>query len=304
MADRVLLVDDNLTNLQVLYQALEVEGYELLVAQSGEEALAIAMEAKPALVLLDINMPGIDGYETCRRLKAAEETAGATVVFLSARGALDDKLVGFDSGAVDFISKPFQFEEVVARVRKHLEAWHREQGLESEKRELEAKLGEGFREMDVKLVRELISTGETDAVEFKSTLRKNLHTNKLDKKMENASLKTLAGFLNTAGGWLFVGVKDDGDAIGMESDGFPNEDKMLLYLISMVSNHLGGDVVQSVKAGVVSVDDQRVLAIQCLRSVEPVYFRRENEEHFYVRAGPSTQSLSLSETVAYLAGRQ
>ena len=129
--DGVLLVDDNLDNLQVLYQALEEEGYELLLAQSGEEALATAGEADPAVVLLDINMPGLDGYATCRRLKADPETRRAVVVFLSAHGALDDKLEGFECGAVDFIEKPFQFEEVVARVKVHLAAYHRERELEA-----------------------------------------------------------------------------------------------------------------------------------------------------------------------------
>ena len=84
--DRLLLVDDNPTNLQVLFQALEDEGYELLVAQSGEEAIATAKEAQPQLILLDINMPGIDGYETCRRLKDDLATRDAVIIFLSARG--------------------------------------------------------------------------------------------------------------------------------------------------------------------------------------------------------------------------
>ena len=83
--DRILMVDDNPTNLQVLFQGLENEDYELLIAQSGEDALAIAREAHPQLILLDINMPGIDGYETCRRLKADSQTADSVVIFLSAR---------------------------------------------------------------------------------------------------------------------------------------------------------------------------------------------------------------------------
>lgn len=303
MDDRVLLVDDNPTNLQVLYQALEREGYELLVAQSGEEALRISRDAQPALILLDINMPGIDGYETCRRLKADEKTAGATVVFLSARGELDDKLAGFDCGAVDYISKPFQFEEVVARVKLHLEAWHRERGLEAQNKDLEAKLASGFREMDAAAVREIIAAGENDSVEFKSTLRKNLHTNKPDKRLENACLKTMAGFLNSAGGVLVVGVSDDGGIHGLEDDGFANEDKLLLHVTGLVANHLGGEVAALVRASVILLEGKEVLAVQCLQSAVPVYFRRDNEEHFFVRAGPSSRSLSPSETVAYLEGR-
>jgi adenylate cyclase len=119
--NQVLLVDDNPTNLQVLYQALEEQGFELLIAMSGAEALEIAKEAQPALILLDINMPGMDGFETCERLKAAPDTREIVVIFLSARDAVQDKVQGLKLGAVDYVSKPFQFEEVVARVNTQLE---------------------------------------------------------------------------------------------------------------------------------------------------------------------------------------
>ena len=119
--NQVLLVDDNPTNLQVLSQALEEQGYELLIAMSGEEALGIAREARPPLILLDINMPGMDGFETCRRLKADPVTRGSVVIFLSARSEVKDKVKGLRLGAVDYVSKPFEFEEVVARVNTQLE---------------------------------------------------------------------------------------------------------------------------------------------------------------------------------------
>ncbi len=118
---KVLLVDDNPTNLQVLYQALEEQGYELLIALSGQEALDIAASAHPALILLDINMPEMDGFETCRRLKANDETKECVVIFLSARDSVSDKVEGLKLGAVDYVSKPFQFEEVVARVETQME---------------------------------------------------------------------------------------------------------------------------------------------------------------------------------------
>ena len=118
--EQVLLVDDNPTNLQVLYQALEAEGHELLIALNGEEALEIAANAQPALILLDINMPVMDGFETCRRLKADAATSEIVVIFLSARDSVADKVEGLKLGAVDYGSKPFQFEEVVARVHTQL----------------------------------------------------------------------------------------------------------------------------------------------------------------------------------------
>ena len=117
---RILLVDDDATNLDVLRQTLGSSSYRLFVARNGEEALNVARRAKPLLILLDVVMPGIDGYETCRRLKDDPETRDAAVIFLSALADPKDKVRGFEAGAVDFITKPVQPEEVIARVNTHL----------------------------------------------------------------------------------------------------------------------------------------------------------------------------------------
>ncbi len=119
-AFQILLVDDNPTNLQVLYKALEAEGHELLIAMNGAEALEIARSAQPTLILLDINMPGLDGFETCEQLKADPLTADSAIIFLSARDSVDDKVRGLEIGGVDYISKPFQFQEVIARVQTQI----------------------------------------------------------------------------------------------------------------------------------------------------------------------------------------
>ena len=119
-AGKILLVDDEATNLHVLRETLAGPNYHLFVARSGEEALKVARRAKPSLVLLDVVMPGIDGYETCRRLKEDPDTRDAAVIFLSALNDPKDQVRGFEAGAVDFISKPVQAEEVVARVNTHL----------------------------------------------------------------------------------------------------------------------------------------------------------------------------------------
>ncbi|NRB74528.1 MAG: response regulator [Verrucomicrobiales bacterium] len=295
--NHILLVDDNLDNLQVLFQALENEGYELLLAQSGEEALRIAREVQPPLVLLDINMPGMDGYETCRQLKADPVTDKANIIFLSAHGSLDDKLTGFEAGAVDFVQKPFQFEEVIARVRIQLAAYYRERSLEKNA----ASSGEGaFTNLDENRLKEVLAGGEGDSVEFKSTLRHNLHTGKTDKKIENASLKTIAAFLNTSGGFLFVGVDDEGNALGLEPDGFPNQDRFLLHFSNLVHSHLGGEFAPFIRGAIVIVERKEVLAVECLPSPEPVYFRRDQDEVFFVRSGPSTKTLLPSEVVAWV----
>lgn len=119
-SEQILLVDDNKTNLQVLRGTLDGQGYRFLIAKDGETALTIAAKARPSLILLDIMMPGIDGFEVCRRLKAAPETREIPVIFLSALDDTKDKVKGLALGAVDYVSKPFQPEEVIARVNTHL----------------------------------------------------------------------------------------------------------------------------------------------------------------------------------------
>ncbi len=138
--ESILLVDDNPTNLQVLYQCLEGVGCKLLIAKNGEMAISIAAKALPDLILLDIMMPGIDGYEVCRRLKSDPKTADIPVIFLSALGETGDKVKGLQLGAVDYITKPFQPDEVIARVNTHLTIHRLKQEIEQRKDELEHEL--------------------------------------------------------------------------------------------------------------------------------------------------------------------
>jgi PAS domain S-box-containing protein len=134
----ILLVDDNPTNLQLLFGTLRGLGHKLLVAKSGEDALKVAQWAHPDLILLDILMSGIDGFETCRRLKADEDTRDIAVIFLSALDDTDDKIKGLSMGAVDYIAKPFQSEEVIARVETHLTIARLRTELAERNRQLEA----------------------------------------------------------------------------------------------------------------------------------------------------------------------
>ncbi len=116
----VLIVDDEPLNVDLLEQELDAAGYRTAAARSGEEALAIAARAQPELILLDVMMRGIDGYETCRRLKAAEATRPIPVIFLTALAETFDKLRAFELGAVDYVTKPFDSEELLARVGTHI----------------------------------------------------------------------------------------------------------------------------------------------------------------------------------------
>ena len=125
----ILVVDDSATNLQVLVRTLHGSGHRILVAKDGPTALEIARRGTPDLVLLDVMMPVMDGFEVCRQLKAQPETRNAAVIFLSARGEVSDKVSGLELGAVDYITKPIQAEEVLARVAAHLSRQHLEHAL-------------------------------------------------------------------------------------------------------------------------------------------------------------------------------
>ena len=137
-SEQILLVDDNPINLQILYKTLQGSGYRLLIAKNGQSALEIARRAKPSLVLLDVMMPDMDGFEVCELLKADNETKEIAVIFLSALGDSQAKVRGFAVGGVDYIAKPFQSDEVVARVRTHIKIHRLEQHLARRNSELEA----------------------------------------------------------------------------------------------------------------------------------------------------------------------
>ena len=118
---KILVVDDVPANLDLLVQALETAGYNISVAPGGEVALRVVRNDRPDLILLDVVMPEMDGYEVCRRLKAEAETRIVPVIFLTARGETEEVVEGFRAGGVDYIVKPFQQEEVLARIEMHLE---------------------------------------------------------------------------------------------------------------------------------------------------------------------------------------
>ncbi|NJD06904.1 MAG: response regulator [Methylococcaceae bacterium] len=132
----ILIVDDNAANLRVICTPFENEGLRVLIARAGEEALERARLAHPDLILMDVMMPGIDGFETCRRLKQDPELEDIPVIFMSALAGADDKVKGFAAGGLDYITKPFQLSEVKARVLSHLELYALRRRLTRQNEEL------------------------------------------------------------------------------------------------------------------------------------------------------------------------
>ena len=146
----------------------------------------------------------------------------------------------------------------------------------------------------------LIGKGESDQVEFKSTLRMNLHTSKVDQQMENAVLKTLTAFLNADGGTLIIGVADDGTPIGIEADKFQNEDHMNRHLFNLINDRMGPLTSSWVHTNFDDHEGSRVMKVRCNRSSSPVYLKDRNKESFYVRSGPSTFELTTKQAVEYM----
>jgi DNA-binding response OmpR family regulator len=306
----VLLVDDNAINLQMLHKTLEDQGYRLLSATSGEGALRIAQKAKPDLILLDIMMPGIDGYETCTRLKADETTQNVGIIFLTALQATEDKVRGLSLGAVDFITKPFDPDEVVARVRRQLDVHHQQKALMEKNQQLAGQLekalqlSSGDSANRNEQIKSLISMGESDRVEFKSTLRWNLKSERSEKGIEKAWLKSVVAFLNTDGGVLLVGVGDDGDILGTAADQFDNDDKYLLHVNNCIQQHIGLECSSFIRFHLVAVGESNVLLVECQPSPSAVFLKIGKEEEFYVRVGPGSRRLSTSEVLAYMSHRK
>ena len=130
---RVLVVDDNNTNLAVVGELLERQGFDVFAANSGEMALQMAPLAKPEILLLDVMMPGgMDGYDTCAKLRALPGLGNVPVLFLSADSTPQSKLRGFQVGGMDYVSKPFQADELLARLRTHLELYRLREHLADE----------------------------------------------------------------------------------------------------------------------------------------------------------------------------
>ena len=117
---RIMVVDDNPANLKLLEDMLRQKGYQVQSFPRGRMALTSAAQNPPDLILLDVNMPEMNGYEVCERIQAIEDVPGIPVLFISALNQTEDKLKGFRAGGLDYIAKPFQFEEVHARVETHL----------------------------------------------------------------------------------------------------------------------------------------------------------------------------------------
>ena len=156
----------------------------------------------------------------------------------------------------------------------------------------------GLKRKDIN-TKDIIKQGESDYVEFKSTLRYNLKANKNDTNIELASLKTVAAFLNTTGGTLLIGVSDDGSIEGLDKDKFANDDKLLLHFTNLLRDKIGQQTLGFVHFEIIQLNAKKILRVDVSKSQMPVFVTHQNNEYFFVRSGPSTLSLKFSEFYKY-----
>ena len=151
---------------------------------------------------------------------------------------------------------------------------------------------------------ELIKKGESEEMEFKETLRYNVHTNEFDRRIEHASLKTITAFINSEGGKLFIGIKNNGEISGIEKDKFENTDKFLLHLMNIIKQKIGKKNLHLIKTEILEAKEKLVALIECEKSNNPIFLRNpQNEEEFYIRTGPATTQIKGSELIDYVKKR-
>jgi len=153
----------------------------------------------------------------------------------------------------------------------------------------------------ISVISELIHKGENEKAEFKSTLRWDIRQNKKNPAIEHAALKTITAFLNSEGGDLLLGVADDGTIVGVEPDGFLNDDKFLLHLWMLIKSSMGKDISPFINTTLEKFEGKTVCRVSCKRSPKPVFLRQSGfDEMFYIRIGPSSGTLDISEALKYI----
>ncbi len=160
-----------------------------------------------------------------------------------------------------------------------------------------------IRQLSEEAIRRMIAAGESERLEFKSTLRWNLKAGRPGKEIELASLKTVAAFMNSDGGTLLVGVSDDGTVTGTAADRFENDDKYLQHFSNIFKQHIGLEFSEYVDFALRPVGDRHVLVVTCRKSTRPVFLRNKKDEHFYIRSGPSSRDLTPSQMLEYVQER-
>ncbi len=301
---KLLVVDDNEMNRDMLSRRLSRSGHTIVTAEDGQRALDLINQQPFDVILLDIMMPGLSGLDVLKLLRQSYSPSELPVIMVTAKGESEDVVTSLELGANDYITKPLDFPVALARVQTQLDACLQHKSLKRRTEELEARIVDDFEKITPEQLRALIASGESDQLEFKSSMRWNLKANKPGKEIETAWLKTIIAFLNTDGGILLIGVDDNGVVLGLEADKFPNADRYLLHVSNLIRERIGMEMMQYIKFGLKPLDGKDILCIQCAPSAEAAFLQHDQEEDFYIRVGPGSRKLTSRETMTYINNRK
>jgi DNA-binding response OmpR family regulator len=201
----VLIADDTPANLQLLTVIIREQGYTVRALRKGEMVLQSAVQSKPDIILLDIMMPDLDGYEVCRRLKEDERTKDIPVIFISALNAAIDKVKAFSAGGVDYITKPVQKEEVLARLKNHLDLNRLRRQLEFNNQWLQHEI-QGRKKIEKALI--------LDESRLKALLALTHMRNKSERELTDYALEECVRLTNSRIGYIHF-VEDDQNSINL-----------------------------------------------------------------------------------------
>lgn len=280
---KILWADDQVDVAKSFSTALDQLGAEIEYVNDGNGAIERLTAEAYDLLLLDLAMPpgrwgGLWVLEKMKQL-----AINTSVIVVSGEGGQTETIQALRLGAVDYVTKEQLSGELPQQIMNVLA--NKSGGVD---------------------LRQLISIGESDTLEFKSTLRLNLHTEKSDSAMELAVIKSIAAFMNTNGGRVLVGISDDGNVVGIETDKFPSTDKFELHFRNLVRESIGVEFSDLITTGLHSVSGLKVFSVLCRPSLKPVYVSWKNtgesqrKDLFFVRAGPQTESLGTKQAVTYI----